>query len=216
MESKIFVGNVPFQCTHGEFSSCFDKMQGFVKAEIIYKIGTNISRGFGFVTFDTPSNANELLNKTVMFKDRYLRFTPYYVPNENQEKQTTHVQIETSKNLMMVKNVENLSREEIYNFFSNFGQVGKHFIMTDHETGIKKNYAIVEIIDNEVYNCLLKMKEVTYGSEILEISKWKIKKYTRDKPITRNDLFNAFVAGKHMGMMEGIKRKLDINNVNSK
>jgi hypothetical protein len=34
-DCKIFVGNVPYQCTQDEFEKCFENVQGFVKAEII-------------------------------------------------------------------------------------------------------------------------------------------------------------------------------------
>lgn len=212
---KIFVGNVPFQCNQVEFANCFEKIQGYVKAEIIYKLGTTISRGFGFVTFDCPENAKKLLDKTIMFKDRVLRFTQYMVSMEEiatqqPEKHIVPMQIESSKNLLIVKNVGDMTRSDVYDFFSNFGNVGKHFIMTDHETGISKNYAVVEMTDKDVYDCLLKVKEVKRGEQILEISKWKIKKCMKEKPITKNDLFNAFIAGKNLGMIEGLKRKHNI------
>lgn len=208
---KIFVGNVPFQCTQTEFSECFVGMQGYVKAEIIYKLGTTTSRGFGFVTFDSPERASELLRKTIQFKDRELRFTQYLNCPENlqqhTEKHIVPISNDCNKNLIVVKNVCNMTREDIYKFFSDFGNVGKHFIVTDHETGIQKNCAVVEMIDKDVYECLLKVKEINYGSQTLEISKWKIKKYFKEKPITKNDLFNAFMAGKNLGVLEGMKKK---------
>lgn len=210
---KIFVGNVPFQCNQIEFASCFEKMHGYIKAEIIYKLGTTISRGFGFVTFDSPENAKELLDKTIIFKDRILRFTQYMANmelNMQPEKHIVPMQTESSKNLLIVKNVDEMTRNDVFDFFSNFGSVGKHFIMTDHETGISKNYAVVEMIDKDVYDCLLKVKELKRGDQNLEISRWKIKKCMKEKPITKNDLFNAFIAGKNMGMIEGLKRKHNI------
>lgn len=212
---KIFVGNVPFQCNQVEFASCFEKMQGYVKAEIIYKVGTTISRGFGFVTFDCHENSKKLLDKTIIFKERVLRFTQYLVTQEMEipqqpEKHVVPMQVESSKNLIIVKNVGDMTRSDVYDFFSNFGNVGKHFIMTDHETGMSKNYAVVEMIDKDVYDCLLKVKEIKYEDHALEISKWKIKKCMREKQITKHDLFNAFIAGKNVGMIEGLKRKHNI------
>src|SRR5437870_11420355 len=34
-ECKIFVGNIPYQCTQEEFEKCFQNINGFMKAEII-------------------------------------------------------------------------------------------------------------------------------------------------------------------------------------
>jgi len=205
---KIFVGNVPFQCDKNEFTNCFEKMQGYVKADIIYKLGTNICRGFGFVTFDSPENAKLLLEKSVSIRDRTLRFTQYLTTLETYivpDKHVIPMTIESSKNLIIVKNIANMTRMDVYNFFTNFGTVGKHFIMTDHETGISKNYAVVEIIEQDVYEWLLKIKEIDCENNILEISRWKLKKTIKSKPITKYDLANAFVAGKKIGIIEGSK-----------
>lgn len=120
------------------------------------------------------------------------------------------MQIESSKNLIIVKNIGDMTRKDIYDFFSNFGIVGKHFIMTDHETGLSKKYAVVEMQESDVYECLLKVKEVKCGEKSLEMSRWKIKKIAKEKPITKDDLVNAFLAGKNFGMLEGLKKKHNI------
>ena len=183
-------------------------MDGYIKAELIYKPGTTLSRGFGFVTFDSPENANKLLYKTVTFKDRILRFTEYVSNGDSPENKNICQTNDNDQlnNLIIVKNTGNMTREDIYNFFSTFGSIGKHFIVTDRNTGISKNYAVVEIIENDVYDCLLKIKDIEWKSTNLEISKWKSKKTNKsNKLITKNDLFNAFIAGKNLGMIEALK-----------
>ncbi len=91
--NKVFVGNVPFQCTREEFQESFMKMDGFVNADIIRRYKSKLSRGFGFVVFSTREHAEKLLNdRNVHFKDRVLRFSPYsmkhhsmYCYDENQD-----------------------------------------------------------------------------------------------------------------------------------
>jgi hypothetical protein len=75
---KIFVGNIPYQCTQEEFEKCFKDIDGFVKAELIKIHGTNVSRGFGFVTMKTITSANILKNRNnITLRGRILRFTSY-------------------------------------------------------------------------------------------------------------------------------------------
>lgn len=77
-ECKIFVGNVPYQCTQEEFEKCFEKIEGFVKAEIITMYKTNMSRGFGFITLKSLHDAEKLKHRNdIFFKGRNLRFTNY-------------------------------------------------------------------------------------------------------------------------------------------
>src|SRR6185503_1628656 len=81
-ECKIFVGNVPYQCTQEEFEKCFQNIDGFIKAEIITIYKTNMSRGFGFVTMRSVYEAELLKHRyDILFKGRTLRFTSYQ--NEN-------------------------------------------------------------------------------------------------------------------------------------
>lgn len=77
-EYKIFVGNVPYHCTQEEFCSCFEDVEGFIKAEIVNVYKTTVSRGFGFVTVKTLQDANKLKTREdIVLKGRILRFTSY-------------------------------------------------------------------------------------------------------------------------------------------
>jgi hypothetical protein len=75
---KVFVGNVPFQCTREEFIECFKNIPGYTNADIIKRYRSKFSRGFGFVEFDNHMCAAELIKeKNIKLKNRVLRFTKY-------------------------------------------------------------------------------------------------------------------------------------------
>lgn len=209
---KVFVGNVPFQCSQEEFNECFEKMTGFIKAEIVYKMNMSTSRGFGFVTFNSQENAKKLIeNNFVVLKDRTLRFTEYSTKNsaylnvhspiqtkpniqpiaqqtvqqtiqpiaKHTELEYKNNEINTSKikqkNYLVVKNLaDNMTRDILYDLFKVYGQIGRHFIVTDHETGNSKSYAVIEIECDTAYELLLKQREIRLeDNRVLEISKWK-------------------------------------------
>lgn len=206
---KIFVGNVPFQCSQFEFQKCFEKMDGFIKAEIICRQGTNISRGFGFVTFNNQKDAKKLLyNNTIILKDRTLRFTEYtmnkYTQNIQSYDNNPSPLVVQNKNYILVNNLrKDSTRDELYEIFSKYGEVGKYFILSDPDTGIFKNQGVIEIIDVDLYNLLLSQKTLNVtNSYVLELSKWKQQKQSFEKKITKLDLFKAFTAGKNVGMIE--------------
>lgn len=80
--NKVFVGNVPFQCSREDFQKCFCDMEGFINADIIRRFRSKLSRGFGFVVFRNKEQAESLINRTdIKIKDRVLRFSPYSIRN---------------------------------------------------------------------------------------------------------------------------------------
>lgn len=194
---KIFVGNVPFYCDNTDFQECFKKYDGFIKAEIIYKPNTKISRGFGFVVFDSPENALKLLGKTdVVFKDRFLRFTTYAFSNNSNKKYFDNnepISLD-QKNYLIVKTIKpNMTRDDLKNLFNNIAPIGKHFITTSIEIG-EKGCGIVEILDNTIFNYLLKKQILVDDNDnIYQLSRWKMQKnYVRtsnkEKMIKKNVL----------------------------
>ena len=76
-QRKIFVGNVPFNCTQEGFEECFDDISGIYKADIV-KGHRDDSRGIGFVTMNTIEDAETLKKREdIKCKGRTLRFYPY-------------------------------------------------------------------------------------------------------------------------------------------
>ena len=92
-EYKIFVGNVPFDCTTLEFINCFKYLEGYVTCDIIKRYNSKISRGFGFIILTSKDQANKLLNeKNFKLKDRTLRFNKYISQQKKYKTVTTRYQ----------------------------------------------------------------------------------------------------------------------------
>jgi RNA recognition motif-containing protein len=222
---KVFVGNVPFQCTQQEFRECFESMQGFIKAEVINKINTLASRGFGFVTFDSHESATALIeSSSIVCKDRILRFTKYGFHSNSEslphsslvETNLKNIYIKASqssnsllslhdndnlnfekkneddkyKNFIVVKNLKDqITRDMLQKIFEKYGIVGRHFIVSDHNTGSSKGYAIVEMASKSSYDLLIKLKELKIDDTCtLELSKWKQINITQSKIYRHNNI----------------------------
>jgi RNA recognition motif-containing protein len=173
---KIFVGNIPFQCNDIEFTKCFENMIGFIKAEIIFKSDSKISRGFGFITFNNKENANNLLiNNTIIYRDRLLRFTEYELkPIKDKELNTDNIIVLKNGNYIIVRNLYDITRDDLYNAFNIYAEIGKYFIASDRKTGLPKNYGIIEILNNDMYESLLNKKEIYIKNNIYDLARWKI------------------------------------------
>lgn len=202
---KIFVGNVPFQCSKEEFIECFKNYIGFIDGDIINRFNSNNSRGFGFVTFNTSNNADEFLNsrQQISLKNRYLRFTRY-MPLDKKIINNKY----SDKNFIFIKNVpKNYTPSDIKNIFEKYSDIGSCFVNTNINTGESKGTAVVEILDDDSYYNLLNQRQVNINDIILYISKWKQKiKIRKQNNVDIKDVYRlAFNAGRNMGLMEAIK-----------
>lgn len=198
---KLFVGNVPYQCTQEEFEKCFEKFKGFIKAEIIIRPSAEISRGFGFVTFDSRENADVLLKKKDLYlHDRTLRFTEY-----TSKLGETNKYGNDKHNHLFIKNIpKDVKVADLIKIFSEFGKTGTCYINTNNITGDSKTTGVIEIIDDNVYQKLLYMREIPFGKTNLTIVKWKRKQFNNN--INPAAIYRtAFRYGIAVGIEEGFK-----------
>jgi hypothetical protein len=151
---KIFVGNVPYQCTVDEFQNTFNKIDGFMDADIIIDKNTNMCKGFGFVRLNTIQNAEKLLKKTdLKINGRELRLTGYT--------STLRYSNDEKIGYIYVDNIpDNCDRMYLKNIFTGY-PIGVYYVNTDIDTGIPKNNGIVEILNTEKYKELLSMGSIT-------------------------------------------------------
>lgn len=212
---KVFVGNVPFDCSNDEFSNKFKDVDGYIKAEIVTKqtSGALCSRGFGFVTVggtedagcSSEQNAEKLLKRSdIDIRGRTLRFTEY-VPNGKKPNRSKN-------NYIVLKTIpKSLSRKDIINYFTSITTIGKCFIQSDRDTGEQCDTAVVEILDNTLYNNIIDcgFVSITTNDECkhhISATTYKTHMYKKhDNKPSKLDLYNAFNAGRNMGVLEGIK-----------
>lgn len=180
-EYKIFVGNVPYQCTQEEFEKCFETVDGYLHAELIMT-PQNISRGFGFITVKTYYNAEKLkLRDDIIFKGRVLRFTQYNEDDINYRKNMSSNYLESNNNYVYVDGIPiDKDKNWLKSYFATYEPIGKCFIPIDYGTKTNKKYGIIEIIDDIKYKNILGKKwhnidgiqlyTTRYKTRILEIS----------------------------------------------
>ncbi len=162
MEYKLFVGNIPFDCKLDDFRNAFKKKKGYVIADLI---NNSSSRCFGFVIFKSKENIEEILNKNDIFiKDRKLRLTRY-----NSDKKE-------SNNYIKLLNIPpSISVDDIREEFENYADIGKCFIEMDRLSGEYKDTGIVEVLDTDIFEKLLKIESIYINNHAIDISRYSNK-----------------------------------------
>jgi RNA recognition motif-containing protein len=196
-DTKIFVGNVPFDCNNIEFRECFKNVKGYISADLINM------RGFGFVEVTTQYERDYIINNEVFFiKNRKLRLSVY-------DTSTKH-SVEVSSFIKLENISQNISREDIQNEFKNFCKIGKCFIDTNRITGEKLSTGVVEVFDVEVLHHLLSLGSLLMHdkSEIIlkpflnNNSQLKNKK---KQYLSKDNYYEIYNAGRNAGLIEATK-----------
>lgn len=177
-EYKIFVGNVPYCCNQHDFENVFKEFDGYIHAEIVnanMQNRTNMSRGFGFVTFKTKEQADNLKTQTnIILKNRTLRFTEYQTDIVDRYKTFDKYRYNEQPNYLLIENIpHDKDKNWLKNIFSNYKPIGKHFIMMNQKTGEIKNTGIVEILDDSKFKDLLTKRYIDVDNVLLELSRYK-------------------------------------------
>jgi RNA recognition motif-containing protein len=161
MEYKLFVGNIPFDCTKNQFKNIFKKFNGFKSADLINDINNN--KCFGFVIFDNNNIIDKIIDENNIFiKERKLRLTRY----NNKIKETT--------NYIRLKNIpSSITSTDIRTEFENYSEIGKCFIDMDRFTGKYKTSGIVEIIDTYIFEQLLNLDIILIKDEKITMERYE-------------------------------------------
>jgi RNA recognition motif-containing protein len=203
-DNKIFVGNVPYQCTKEEFQNCFKHLNGFITADIKRRHNSKLSRGFGFVIFDSQHNAKQLLSiNDITLKDRTLRFSPYSFNDNDDIKQFK---------LFLPDIDEDMTNEDLTNLLSKYGTITECIINNKNN----RTFGII-CFDNydSFINCL--NDNITYNDRELIVKPYKKVKF-KNKQFFSNPILayrKGLQAGKIIGFQEGFQEGLKSrDNVN--
>ena len=225
---KIFVGNVPFDCTQEEFETFFADVSGVHKADIVNGHRGD-SRGIGFVTMKSVEDAEKLKTRDdIKCKGRILRFYPY---KNNVAKNA----IGDMSNYVYVDGIpENKNRQWLKMIFNDYGPFNRYFMAINHDTGHIKNTAFLDLVDDYKYDKLLSSKyyaivtcsdgskaipisdskgrprrtkkdslyKIPDNAPILTISRYRQKTFVKNKPrknARKEQLLSAMIIEEHKG-----------------
>lgn len=201
--NKVFVGNVPFQCTIEEFRDLFKNMDGFIDADIIKRHKSKLSRGFGFVIFDTEQHAEALINREdINLNDRTLRFSNYSLQINDK-----------GKNQIFISNIDDkFDDDKLRDFLSQYGVVKSCAIVEKNS----KLHAIATFEDSDGYTKAL--DDSIKNDMKLDIRPYKKINIVKNKYVTNPKVAyrEGFRAGHIAGFQEGFKQGIvHKNNINS-
>ncbi len=169
---KIFVGNVPFNCTQNEFNSTFKDIEGYQEGDIIINPKTMLCKGYGFIIFDTIENATKLKNrKDILIFTRKLRFMDYY--SNNLQNNSTYLTKQTNDKYIFIEGIPN-GKTRIYlkELFTEYELLG-YYISTNTKTGTIKNHGRIELRYYDDYKKLLEKSLIEDNDgNTLKITKW--------------------------------------------
>lgn len=199
---KIFVGNIPYECTNDEFRSFFENLDGFINCDIITRNNSDLSRGFGFVTFDNKKTINALLDDTLQmdFKGRLLRFSPYKI----------NLECENNFNKVFISNLPSqINEEEIKMILEKYGEIENIRFKQKNS----KNFIIVQYKTLKAYTKIL-LDTVKYNNKTLKIAPYNniINKEYNFYNDPKESYKVGFNAGKIVGYQAGFQEGL-IHNI---
>lgn len=203
---KLFVGNVPFKCTNEEFNNIFENEPGFVKAELVYRNKSKLTRGFGFVEFNTEEDLNNTLFKKFSLMDRELRTTKYELDKNVKTYKPSHK--------LFVRNLGDLTESDLFDCFSRFGNVTKCYLLLDKNTNESRGLGVVEYEDETTFKDVLEKNDIDYNELVLNVFKYKNNSYKKNnkfkfkttldnKSVYRHGYNDGLLMGRNEGYKSG-------------
>lgn len=155
MEFKLFVSNVPYNCTEEEFKTFMLTLDGVKDVKLVQRPNVPFNKGFGFVTVSSKEFHDSLMaNENVIFNGRKLKFTEYV----NQQK---------FYKLHVMNVPEETTEQVLFETFSKFGSVDS--VKKDFNFALKKfkGTAVVVYNNYEDFNTVLTMKDVPLTETVM-------------------------------------------------
>ena len=154
-EFKLFVSNVPYNCTEEEFVKFILALSpsSIKDARLVKKTNSPVNQGYGFVTLLTQESVDWLKKQEVILNGRKLNMTDY----ANQHK---------FYKLHVMNVPETLTEQTLFEMFSQFGKVDNVKKDYNFTTKVFKGTAMVVFTNYEDFNSVLTKKELVFPDDV--------------------------------------------------
>ncbi|KAI3671644.1 hypothetical protein L1987_87384 [Smallanthus sonchifolius] len=142
---KLFVGGIAWETSEESFSNYFSNYGNLTDSVIMMDKITGRPRGFGFVTFASPADADKVLEQDHVIDGRPVE-VKRTVPRENAQGSRG---VSRTKKIFVGGIPLTLTEDELREYFSNYGDIVEHQIMLDHVTGRSRGFGFVTFDSEE-------------------------------------------------------------------
>ncbi|XP_020114449.1 heterogeneous nuclear ribonucleoprotein 1-like [Ananas comosus] len=174
---KIFVGGLHKDTNMATFTKHFGKYGNIADSVIIKDKYTNQPRGFGFITYSSPSVVDKVIEDTHIIDGKQVEIKRT-IPRGSTQSQG----FKTSK-IFVGGILPTLTEEEFRSFFSRYGTVVDHQIIRDHETNRSRGFGFIVFDSEQVVDDLVaKGNLIDLAGTKVEIKKAEPKKAPNARP----------------------------------
>eukprot|EP00061_Rhincodon_typus_P002818 g18546.t1 len=143
---KLFVGGLSFETVEGNLRNHFEKWGKLTDCVVVQDTITRRPRGFGFVTYSSPSEADAAMAARPHVLDGRTVDLKRAVPREDSNKPGFNMKV---KKIFVGGIKENLGENDLQSYFSDYGMIEKVDVICDRETGKKRGFAFVYFDDHD-------------------------------------------------------------------
>ncbi|KAI3759765.1 hypothetical protein L6452_07809 [Arctium lappa] len=142
---KLFVGGIAWETSEESFSNYFSNYGQLTDSVIMMDKISGRPRGFGFVTFANPADADKVLEQDHVIDGRPVE-VKRTVPREDMQ---VNRGVSRTKKIFVGGIPLTLTEDELREYFSSYGDIIEHQIMLDHVTGRSRGFGFVTFDSEE-------------------------------------------------------------------
>jgi len=145
---KLFIGGVPRTVHDDEYKEYFSSF-GELDDCILMRDQDGVCRGFGFVTYKNQESYDNVMATELQLRGRKLEQKKAVARGDIQEKKS-------DVKVFLGGLSKDVTRENIDEYFSQFGEVVDSIVMLDGQTGISRGFGFVTFQDSASVDELMK------------------------------------------------------------
>ncbi|XP_032885272.1 heterogeneous nuclear ribonucleoprotein A1-like isoform X2 [Amblyraja radiata] len=143
---KLFVGGLSFETVEGNLRNHFEQWGKLTDCVVVQDTFTRRPRGFGFVTYSSPSEADAAMAARPHVLDGRTVDLKRAVPREDSNKPGFNMKV---KKIFVGGIKENLDENDLQSYFADYGMIEKVDVICDRDTGKKRGFAFVYFDDHD-------------------------------------------------------------------